>query len=216
MKYDLVIFDLDGTLLDTLQDLTDAVNCALSEASMQTRSLDFTRRAIGNGVLRLIRAAAPEGTDEDALASLLAAFKARYLAHVNDATLPYPGIPELLDALRTAGIHTAINSNKVDSATRLLWKAHFPDAIELALGEQAGTPKKPAPDGALHIMAAFGATPERTLYVGDGEADILTAQNAGVDCAWVSLSKLWKMVKDRGAWCAVVHGAKKSRTRLSD
>ncbi len=186
MKYDLVIFDLDGTLLNTLADLTDAANHALAAAGMPPRTQEDVRRFIGNGVARLMRLSAPEGTPEDVLAALLADFKARYTAHVNDRTLPYPGVPELLASLRATGIHTAINSNKVDSATRQLWRAHFPEHIELALGERPDIPKKPAPDGAQRLMAHFGASPARTLYVGDGDADILTAANAGIDGAWVS------------------------------
>ena len=186
MKYDLVIFDLDGTLLNTLADLTAATNRALTEAGLPLRTEEEVRTFIGGGVARLIRRAAPEGTDDESISALLQRFKEIYVENVNVHTLPYPGIHDLLRALRKRGIHTACNSNKVDAATQLLCRAHFADDIELALGETAGIPKKPAPDGAQRIMAHFGVAPERTLYVGDGDADILTAQNAGIDGAWVT------------------------------
>lgn len=186
MKYDLIIFDLDGTLLNTLDDLADACNAALREAGFPERDVEDVRRFIGGGVARLIRQAVPEGAGEDVVADVLARFKRIYIDNVNVKTRPYPGIPALLRALREKGIKTAVNSNKVDAATQLLCADHFDGLIDLALGEAAGIPKKPAPDGAQHIMATLGAAPERTLYVGDGDADILTAKNAGIDGAWVS------------------------------
>ena len=186
MRYELVIFDLDGTLLNTLGDLTDATNAALAEAGFPPRTEEEVRAFIGNGVARLIRQAVPEGTDEDAAAAVLKRFKEIYVQNVNVRTLPYPGIPELLDAMKRAGVRAAVNSNKVDAATQLLCRDHFDAKLALVLGERQGIPKKPAPDGAKYIMEILKVPPERTLYVGDGDADLLTAQNAGIDCAWVS------------------------------
>ena len=186
MRYDLVIFDLDGTLLDTLGDLAGAANRALSEAGFPGRSNEEVRRFIGDGAANLIRRSLPDGVPEDVCAAVLARFRVLYGEHVNDVTEPFKGIPELLAALKDAGIHAAINSNKPDSAVKLLSEAHFDGLIDLAVGERAGVPRKPAPDGALGIMNALGIKPEKTLSVGDGDADIRTAVNAGVDCAWVS------------------------------
>ena len=186
MKYDLVIFDLDGTLLNTLEDLAFACNTALAEFGFPRRSTEEVRTFIGNGVARLIRRAVPEGTTDETIAEVLSRFKAIYTDNVNVHTVPYPGIPELLDALRAAGVKCAVNSNKVDNAVQLLCDAHFDGRLDLALGERRDIPKKPAPDGARRIMNTLGVTPERTLYVGDGDADLLTAQNAGIDSAWVS------------------------------
>ncbi|MBR7187045.1 MAG: HAD family hydrolase [Clostridia bacterium] len=186
MRYNLVIFDLDGTLLNTLDDLADAGNRTLTEIGLPTRPAEEVRAMIGGGVGRLIRRLLPEDTEEAAVQDVIRRFKANYAERVNVHTAPYPGIPELVRALRACGIHTACNSNKLDAATQLLCRAHFGDDIELALGERDDIPRKPAPDGALRIMRALGAEPSRTLYVGDGDADILTAQNAGVDCAWVT------------------------------
>ena len=186
MKYDLVIFDLDGTLLNTLEDLAGAANHALAGAGLPLRSAEQVRAAIGNGVTRLMRQSVPEGTPEAMQAALVASFKAFYAAHLNDHTVPYPGIPDLLAALRQAGVRVAVNSNKPDDATQHLCRSHFGDLIQLALGERADIPKKPDPSGARRIMEAFGASRARTVYVGDGDADLRTAINAGVDGAWVS------------------------------
>ena len=186
MKYDLVIFDLDGTLLDTLNDLAAAANFALREAGFPVRSTQDIRRFIGNGAANMIRCAAPAGTPQERLDEMLARFKERYFAHANERTRPFEGIPELLRALRRAGIRAAVNSNKPAGPTALLCEAHFPGLMEMAVGENPDTPRKPAPDGALGIMRSLGIPPERTIYVGDGDADLLTAKNARIDCAWVS------------------------------
>ncbi len=186
MKYELAIFDLDGTILDTLDDLTDAVNIALDEAGFPRRSRDEVRRFIGNGVVNLIRRAVPEHAPQAVQEAILRRFRAIYTEHINDRTAPFEGMPQLVLALRGAGIRVAVNSNKPDAATKLLCAAHYGDAVELALGERPDIPKKPAPDGALHIMRALNVPASRTLYVGDGDADIRTAENAGIDCAWVS------------------------------
>jgi len=186
MKYELVIFDLDGTLLDTLDDLTRAVNHALNRQGFPLRSSDQVRRMIGNGIANTMRRAIPEGSSEDASRQALADFKDYYLGHVNVFTHPFDGIPALLDAMSDAGILAAVNSNKVDGATQALCEAHLPGKLACILGEQSELPKKPAPDGALRIIRQLGANPGRTLYVGDGETDIQTAKNAGIDCAWVA------------------------------
>ncbi|MBR1558602.1 MAG: HAD-IA family hydrolase [Clostridia bacterium] len=186
MKYDLIIFDLDGTLLNTLDDLADACNAALREAGYPGRDRDDVRRFIGNGVARLIRRALPESAGDDVAARVLARFKAIYLENVNVKTLPYPGVVDMLRRLHDRGVRIAVNSNKVDEASRLLCAAHFPGLVDLVLGEQPDIPKKPDPEGARRIMAALDVPPERALYVGDGDADVLTARNAGIDGAWVS------------------------------
>ena len=186
MKYALVIFDLDGTLLNTLDDLADAANAALAEYAFPPRTTEEIRTFIGNGVSRLIHRAVPEGTDEAVAAAVLARFKAVYTEHVNDKTVPYPGILFLLRELKDRGVRCAVNSNKVDNAVRLLCDAHFDGLLDAVLGERDGIPRKPAPDGARRIMERLNVRPENTLYVGDGDADIRTAQNAGIDCAWVS------------------------------
>ena len=186
MKYDLVIFDLDGTILDTLHDLASAVNYALEEHGFPTRSVEEVRRFIGNGVANLISRAVPEGTDADTCAAVLADFKARYRDHMNDETRPYPGISELLTALRNAGIKVGVNSNKFDAALQNLCRLHFDGLYDLAAGECETTPKKPDPAAAWRIMSELGIPPERTIYIGDSAVDLQTAKNAQTASAWVS------------------------------
>ena len=186
MKYDLVIFDLDGTLLDTLGDLAAAANMALAEFGFPSRDVEYVRRFIGGGVGRLIRLAVPEGTDAGITQACIDRFRVLYAENLNVRTAPFADIPELLSQLRGRGLHVAVNSNKLDSASNALCLAHFGDAIELTLGERAEIPRKPAPDGARFIMRHFGVEPARTLYVGDGDTDIQTAANAGIDGVWVT------------------------------
>ena len=185
-NYDLVIFDLDGTLLNTLDDLAASTNHALAAHGFPARTTEQVRQAIGNGVRNLIRLSVPEGTPEAVQAQVLADFKAHYTANVSVHTRPYPGIPELLRALRAEGVRVACNSNKVNNAVRLLCETHFPGLVDLALGEREGVPKKPAPDGVHLILRELGADAARALYVGDSDTDLMTAKNAGISGAWVS------------------------------
>lgn len=177
-----ILFDLDGTLLDTLEDLRDATNYALGVYGYPIRSLEEVRRFVGNGAETLIRRALPSAAAEEEVQKVLAAFRSYYTAHCRVKTKPYDGIPE---ALRSLGAEhpIAIVSNKPDSAVKPLCADYFPGIF--ALGETAGCPRKPAPDMVFQAMRAIGA--ERCIYVGDSEVDVLTAKNAGVPC----LSVLW-------------------------
>ena len=186
MKYDLVIFDLDGTLLDTLDDLAAAVDHALTMNGFPPPGREDVRRLIGNGIASTIRRALPAQTPDEQRDRVLSDFRACYLRNLSVHTRPFDGIVDLLDALNAAGIKVAVNSNKLDEAVGALCETHLGRHVQLALGERAGIPRKPAPDGANAIMRRLSVEPSRTLYVGDGEADILTAQNAGIDGAWVS------------------------------
>lgn len=186
MKYDLVIFDLDGTVLNTLDDLANAVNFALAAHGFPTRGVEEVRAFIGNGVANLISRAVPADTGEAERAAVLADFKARYRGHMNDFTRPYPGIPELLTSLRAAGVKVGINSNKFDAALQNLCRLHFDGLYDIAAGESETTPKKPDPAAALRMMEALHVSPSRTIYIGDSAVDLETARNAGTDSAWVS------------------------------
>ena len=186
MKYELVIFDLDGTLLDTVEDLRAALNYGLATEGFPPKTMAEMKLIIGGGVRNHVKNAVPAGVPEDVIDRIFAAFKARYNAHNNDTTLPFPGIPELLRALKAAGIKVAVNSNKLDEDSRALINAHFASLVDMAIGDREGVPRKPAPNSANEIMAALGVKPEKVLYVGDGDSDILTAKNAGTDGAWVS------------------------------
>ncbi|MGM9550164.1 MAG: HAD family hydrolase [Faecousia sp.] len=174
-----IIFDLDGTLLDTLEDLADSVNHVLGEFGYPLRTLEEVRRFVGNGAARLINQAIPEGADA---APVLAAFQAYYSTHCQIKTKPYAGIPEALAQLQQC-YPIAIVSNKPDIAVKALCTDMFPGVY--ARGESAVCPRKPAPDMVYKAMEAIGA--ETCIYVGDSEVDVLTAKNAGVPC----LSVLW-------------------------
>jgi phosphoglycolate phosphatase len=186
MKYKLVIFDLDGTVLDTIGDLANAVNVALEMHSFPTHSVEQVRKMVGNGVANLISRATPNGTSDEKCAEVLADFKAYYRDHVNDITKPYDGILALLKALKDAGVKVGINSNKYDAALQNLCRIHFDGLYDYAVGESEVTPKKPDPTAARRIMEAMGAAPEETIYIGDSNVDLNTAANAGIDSAWVS------------------------------
>ena len=186
MKFDAVIFDLDGTLLNTLGDLRNAVNHALSTFGLPPRTLEEVRAFVGNGVANLIRRAMPAGSSEETLAQALAAFRAYYNAHRNVETVPYPGVISMLKDLKAAGLPVMVNSNKYDAALQELVKCHFPNLYFRAAGESDACPRKPDPTAALTLARAAGAAPEKTLYVGDSAVDVNTARNAGMSCAWVS------------------------------
>lgn len=186
MKYKVVIFDLDGTVLDTIGDLAGAVNYALMQFSLPTHSVEDVRRMVGNGVANLIRRATPKEVTDEQCKEILAAFKAYYREHINDLTKPYDGICDMLKALKNAGVYVGINSNKFDAALQSLCRIHFDGLYDYAVGESEVTPKKPDPTAAERIMAAAGASKEETIYIGDSSVDLDTAKNAGVDSAWVS------------------------------
>lgn len=186
LPYSAVIFDLDGTLLDTLQDLADSTNYALALHKLPARSLEEVRRFVGNGVGLLIHRAVPQGTPAALEARCLADFRAHYLLNMEHRTAPYPGIPELLDGLNAAGIKRAVVSNKFDGAVKGLCRTYFGDRVSVAIGESPGVARKPAPDTVFRALAELGADPAQAVYVGDSDVDIQTARNAGLPCLSVS------------------------------
>ena len=177
-----ILFDLDGTLLDTLEDLLDATNYALRTCGYPERTLPEMRRFVGNGAENQIRLSLPEGSSPETVQKVLAIYKPYYTAHCRTKTKPYDGVMEALAQLEQ-DYAIAIVSNKPDSAVKALCADYFPGIY--ALGEAAGCPRKPAPDMVYKAMAAIGA--ERCIYVGDSEVDVITAKNAGVPC----VSVLW-------------------------
>lgn len=176
-----IIFDLDGTLLDTLDDLHTAVNHTMARFGCPSRTREEVRQFVGNGVEVLIRLALPGEDTDPPVEEVIAAFRVYYNAHCQEKTGPYPGIPEALAELATE-YPLAVVSNKPDSAVKPLCREYFGPIF--ALGERHDTPRKPAPDMVRQAMAAIGV--ERCVYVGDSEVDILTAQNAGVPCLSVT------------------------------
>ena len=186
MRIKAVIWDLDGTLLNTLDDLAASVNAALAQNGMPGRTRDEVRLFVGNGVQKLVERAVPEGKDDARVRSVHAAFIAHYAQHSRDRTRPYDGVPELLDALSAQGVGHAIVSNKVDFAVRELSRAYFGERIQIAVGDDPSRRKKPAPDSVLEAMRRMGVSARETVYVGDSDVDVLTARNAGVACCAVS------------------------------
>lgn len=175
-----VIFDLDGTLLNTLGDLRAATNHALEVRGLPPHSMEEIRQFIGNGIRLLIRRAMPEGTPEAEIDAALDDFKAYYAAHIHDRTEPYDGIPQLLTALRKRGIQVAVLSNKIDSASQQLIEYFFPGKTDVVFGEHVGVPRKPDPTSCRMVMQQLGVQPEQVLYVGDSGTDMQTAKNAGL------------------------------------
>lgn len=179
MRFQAMIFDLDGTLLNTLGDLTSAVNYALSKRDCPARSLEEVRAFVGNGVRKLCERALPAARRGEADACL-ADFRAYYGAHLMDATAPYAGMPEAVAALRAAGVRLAALSNKYDPAAKALVRHFFGDAFSPVFGERPGIPQKPDPAAAREILRLLDADPARTAYVGDSGVDMQTAKNAGL------------------------------------
>ena len=187
MAYRLVVFDLDGTLLNTLDDLAFSTNDALAMHGMPARTVDEVRRFVGNGIAKLIERAVPAGTDAATTAIVLEDFKRSYAVHAADTTQPYPGIFKMLDILRDRGILCALVSNKADFAVQELVERYFPGRFDAALGEQASIAKKPAPDMVEAVCAKLGVGMDELVYVGDSEVDFQTAANCGCDlilCSW--------------------------------
>ena len=186
MPYQTAIFDLDGTLLDTLEDLYRAVNTALAARSLPLRSRDEVRMFVGNGVEMLIRRAVPAGCDEETTLATLAHFKTTYAAICKDHTRPYDGILPALATLRERGVRVAVVSNKFDAATKSLCAEYFGDLVEVAIGERADVRKKPAPDTVMEALRELGVTSQGAVYIGDSDVDIRTAENCGMDCISVT------------------------------
>lgn len=180
-RYDAVIFDLDGTLLDTLTDLSDSLNAVLRQYELPLHTKDEVRRFVGNGIRKLIERAIPGGTGHPQYEQIYQDFCAYYGEHCMDTTEPYPGILSLLDWLRKAGYQTAIVSNKADFAVKKLNRIYFEGMVPVAIGEREGIRKKPAPDTVFQALRELEVDAGRAVYVGDSDVDIETAANAGMD-----------------------------------
>ena len=187
MKYTTLLFDLDGTLLDTLSDLHLAVFHALHAFNMPQRSLDEVRMMVGNGIKKLIDRAVPEGTPPEITAKVLEVFRDYYSKNSRIKTAPYDGILAALKLLSGKGYKIAVISNKIDSAVKELNRDFFAEYIPVAIGDREGMKKKPAPDSLYEAMKLLGSRKEECLYIGDSDVDIETAKNAGIPCigcAW--------------------------------
>lgn len=194
MKYDTFIFDLDGTLLDTLQDLAASVNYALRENGMEEHSVDDVRQFVGNGVRRLMERAVPGGAGNPLFDRTFQAFREHYMRHALDTTRPYDGIPAVITSLLEGGCRVAVVSNKMMAATQEL-VAHFFPQVTVAIGEHEaeGIRKKPAPDTVFEALRQLGNDGAHAVYVGDSDVDIDTARNSRLPC----ISVLWGF-RDKG------------------
>lgn len=185
-KYDVVLFDLDGTLTDTLTDLTNSVNYALKEFGFPERSLEEIRSFVGNGVRKLIYRSVPENTGDEISEKCLDAFKAYYKDHSCVETKPYDGIVPMLEELKKRNIKTAVVTNKMHEAAADIVKLFFDGLIDFTVGQIDGVAQKPAPDGIFLALEKLGVSKENAIYVGDSEVDCVTAHNAGIPCIGVT------------------------------
>ena len=181
-----VIFDLDGTLLYTLDDLMISTNYALDKHGFETCSLEQIKYRVGNGVRELIKRCVPNGDENPRFEDVFEDFKEHYKIHCNDNSGPYEGITELLKELKKKGYKLAIVSNKFMDATKELAELYFKETIDVAIGEKEGIRKKPAPDTVIEAMRILEVTKEKCIYVGDSDVDIMTARNSDMPCISVS------------------------------
>lgn len=182
---DTVIFDLDGTLLDTLEDLKESVNDAMRRYGLPEHTIEEIRTYVGNGAAKLIERAVLQGKDHPAYEEILAAFRSHYQEHCEDRTGPYAGVMEMLDALKKAGYRMAIVSNKPDKAVKRLCGKYFGSYVQAAVGEHPGAEKKPAPDMVCQALAVLSSDASHAVYVGDSEVDLQTAANVPMPCVSV-------------------------------
>ena len=186
MKYNTIIFDLDGTILDTWDDLTISVNYALGKKNFPQRTKEEVRKFVGNGIAKLIERAAPKGSTKEDEKSLLQIFKEHYKIHSADNTKPYEGIIDLLYDLKNCGCTLAVVSNKADFAVKDLCEKYFNGIFHQAIGDREGIRLKPYPDSVNEVIEITNSQRDKTVYIGDSEVDILTAKNAFLDCISVS------------------------------
>ena len=181
-KYSAVVFDMDGTILDTLEDLAASINFALKTNDFPERSIDEVRGFVGNGLVKLVERAVPDCTLPEENQKVLETFNDYYKNHCSEKTKPYPGIIDVLNRLKKCGIKVAVCSNKPDYGVKTLCKEHFNGIFDIALGIKDGLKTKPHPDTVNEILKQLKCKKENAVYVGDSEVDIQTAKNAGIKC----------------------------------
>ncbi len=180
MRFSYVVFDLDGTLLNTIDDLADAGNHVCAARGWPAHTVDEYKHMVGNGIPKLVERFAPAGTDGETLAGALAEFSAYYGEHKEDKTAPYPGVPELLAALKGQGVRLAVLSNKAHALAGPVVERYFPGVFEYVQGALPDAPLKPDPTLLHALMENIGAAPKTTLFVGDSNVDVLTGKNGGL------------------------------------
>ena len=185
MRYKLAVFDMDGTILNTLEDLADSTNYALKANGLPERTIDEVRRFVGNGIRLLIERAVPTDTDKELTDKVFDTFKEYYKTHCAVKTRPYDGIKDVLLELRKAGCLTAVVSNKADFAVQDLCKVYFDNLFDFAIGEREGIKKKPAPDSVFEVLSKLNVEKDNAVYIGDSDVDFATSVNAGMDVIMV-------------------------------
>lgn len=186
MTYNTVIFDMDGTILNTLEDLKDSLNYALDQMGYPSRTLDEVRMFVGNGARLLIERAVPAGTTKEACDKCLEIYGKHYATNMQNKTRPYDGILDLLEELKDRNYKLAIVSNKFDASVKALCKDHYDEYIKVAIGESQNVARKPAPDSVYTAMKELGSKGEESIYIGDSDVDVETAHNAGLKCVGVT------------------------------
>lgn len=186
MKYKAVIFDMDGTILNTLEDLRNATNYSLRQFGMPERSLEEVRMFVGNGIRKLVERAVPAGTPKEKIDQVFDVFLEYYEIHSADNTSPYPGILELVEKLKKSGIKTAVSTNKADVPAQELGREYFNGIFDLIVGQQDGLKVKPAPDSVNKILSILDIQKKDAIYIGDSDVDVQTAKNSGLDFIGVS------------------------------
>ena len=205
MKYKLVIFDLDGTILDTLEDLAITMNHVLAENSMPVRSDDEIRLFTGNGIRHLVKNSAENGADESVIEKMFSDFNDYYRVHCYDHTKPYDGMAGCMEELRKNGVRVAVVSNKADYAVPGLCCRFFDGLYDFAVGEKKDVRRKPYPDSVLHVLEILAVRGEDAVYIGDSEVDIKTAENAGIDEIAVNWGfRSEEYLREQGA-CLIAH-----------
>ena len=214
MKYKAAVFDMDGTILYTLEDIVLCMNEALRKNNLPLIEADTIRTIIGHGIMHEVKGSVPAGTDEETVRRVFDDFNELYAVHCMDHTVPYEGIIELIQKLREQGIRTAVVSNKGDYAVRELNDEIFPGLFDASAGEKEGIAKKPAPDTVFAVLKDMNISTEEAVYIGDSEVDLQTARNAGMDCIIVSWGYRSKeQMKKDGAEC-IVHTMDELYSRL--
>ncbi len=181
-----IVFDMDGTLLDTLQDLTNAVNVALSKYGLPEKTVAEVCKVVGNGARNLVRGVVPEGENHPNFEAIFEDYKVYYAEHCEEETKPYEGIWELLQELKKRKYKMAVVSNKPDGAVKILAEKYFPGCFQVAIGDMEGYNRKPAPDLVYKALKELGANKEEAIYVGDSDVDLMTAMNAELPCVSVT------------------------------
>jgi len=200
MKYNTVIFDLDGTLLNTLEDLCDSLNEVLEQKGFEAKSLEDVKRFVGNGVRNLVRLSIPEHCSEDEVTYIMEEFKDNYSHNMQNKTRPYNGIMELLLDLNRFNYKIAIVSNKFDPAVKELARTYFGNLITVAIGETSDIKRKPAPDSIFTAVKELGSKLSSTILIGDSETDVQTAKNAGIACIGVTWGfRCREVLREEGA-----------------